>query len=218
MSLEMSTESLNKRLISLISERKYNDAEGFSENMSASRELKSIKLYINDKTRHDINSIRNSIRSMVIKYKIKIVFIDYIGLISGSGDYKGSRTYEMQDITKGLKEIAKELDMPIVALAQLNRGTEDRTDCLPMLSDLRDSGSIEQDADIVAMIHRPEYYLEKRIPSSGTITKKHQELQAELDLCRGMADFIIQKNRNGRTGSIRMRFIKEFMKFICMES
>lgn len=215
MSLEMSISELNKKSIGLISENSLYNEYKINENIQASRELNNYKLFINDRSRHNINSICNSIRIMKHKHNICCAFIDYIGLIDGSGAYKNNKVYEIQEITKGLKEISKELDIPVICLAQLNRAVDNRNNKTPTLSDLRDSGSIEQDADIVMMLHREEYYLEKVI--IDTDDKDFQKLQDKLDASRGKADIIIQKNRNGRTGNVRMRFIKDYTKFMCLE-
>lgn len=210
-SLEMKLEELNKKTTSLISERSFDSIDDFNKNIAASRELANLKLFINDKGKYNIISISNSIRQMKHKHKISCVFIDYLGLISGTGAYKNNKVYEVQEITSGLKELAKELDIPIIILSQLNRAVDNRPNKTPNLSDLRDSGSIEQDADIVIMIHREEYYLEKVIIDETD--KDYNLWEQKLRDSRGKVDVIVQKNRNGRIGNVRLMFNNEITKF-----
>ena len=121
------------------------------------------------------------------------------------------RVQEISEITQGLKALAKELSVPIVALSQLSRAVEQRDDKLPQLSDLRESGSIEQDADVVLFVYREEYYLEKKQPKLGSI--EHAEWQSKMNDVNGLADIIIGKQRHGPTGNIQVEFEGMFTKF-----
>lgn len=126
--------------------------------------------------------------------------IDYLQLMNATGMKLGSREQEVSTISRSLKALAKELDIPIIALSQLNRSTETRDDKRPVLSDLRESGAIEQDADIVCFIHRPEYY-----------TKSAED--AEGNDIRGLAQLIVAKHRSGAVGDVKLRFVSKFAKF-----
>ncbi|MBO7213422.1 MAG: DnaB-like helicase C-terminal domain-containing protein, partial [Rikenellaceae bacterium] len=132
-------------------------------------------------------------------YDIDVIIIDYLQLMTGANETKGNREQEVASISRALKAIAKELNVPIMALSQLNRGLQARNDKRPQLSDLRESGSIEQDADIVAFIHRPEYY-----------GLREDENQNSTD---GLAEIIFAKHRNGATDTVKMRFQKHLAKF-----
>ena len=126
--------------------------------------------------------------------------IDYLQLMNASGMKFGSREQEVSTISRSLKALAKELNIPIIALSQLNRSTESREDKRPVLSDLRESGAIEQDADIVCFIHRPEYYLRSGVDAEGNDV-------------RGMAELIIAKHRSGAVGTVKLRFTSRFARF-----
>lgn len=129
-----------------------------------------------------------------------MIMIDYLQLMVATGIKTGSREQEVSTISRSLKALAKELDIPIIALSQLNRSTESRDDKRPVLSDLRESGAIEQDADIVCFIHRPEYY-----------TKSTED--AEGNDIRGLAQLIVAKHRSGAVGDVKLRFVSKFAKF-----
>ena len=129
---------------------------------------------------------------------------------SNNSRFEG-RVQEISEITQGLKALAKELNVPVIALSQLSRAVEQRDDKLPQLSDLRESGSIEQDADVVLFVYREEYYLEKRQPKLGTI--EHAEWQSKMNDVSGLADIIIGKQRHGPTGNINVEFEGMYTKF-----
>ena len=159
-------------------------------------------MYIDDSPSLNIFDFRAKCRRLKQQYDIQMVVIDYIQLMSGTGD-KGNREQEISNISRSLKSLAKELDIPVIALSQLNRSVETRsTNKKPVLSDLRESGAIEQDADMVIFIYRPEYYNITDDEKGSTI---------------GMADLIIAKHRNGPTGEVRLRFIGKYASFADLE-
>lgn len=129
-------------------------------------------------------------RRLVGRHGVQLIVVDYLGLVAGSGAYAGQRTQEVGEVSRGLKALAGQLQVPIVALSQLNRAVEGRGDKRPGLSDLRDSGEIEQDADVVVFLHRPEYYLRERTPADKL----------------GVAEVIIAKQRNGPTGIVELKY------------
>jgi replicative DNA helicase len=159
-------------------------------------------LYVDDTPSLSIFELRTKARRLVREHGVKLIIIDYLQLMNASGASFGSRQEEVSTISRSLKGLAKELDIPIIALSQLNRGVESREGIegkRPQLSDLRESGAIEQDADIVCFIHRPEYY------------KIFQDEKGE-DL-RGLAEIIIAKHRNGAVGDVRLRFVGNYARF-----
>ncbi len=172
---------------------------------SATKPLISAPLYIDDTPALSVFEFRSKARRLKIHHDIKIIIIDYLQLMTGSTDTRGNREQEVAFISRTLKAIAKELNVPIIALSQLSRATEMRGGSKrPQLSDLRESGAIEQDADIVAFIHRPEYY---------GVTQTEDGLPTA-----GMAEIIMAKHRNGEVCDIPLRFIKEQAKFVDMDN
>lgn len=163
-------------------------------------------LYIDDTPSLSVFELRTKARRLVREHGVKIIIIDYLQLMNASGMEYGSREQEVSTISRSLKQLAKELNIPIIALSQLNRSVESRgtgsdaTGKRPQLSDLRESGAIEQDADLVCFIHRPEYYL------------KTSEDGANNDI-RGKAEIIIAKHRNGATKDVVLRFVSELARF-----
>jgi replicative DNA helicase len=139
-----------------------------------------------------------------MQHNVEVVIVDYLQLMTAGSDNRGSREQEVSTISRSLKAIAKELNIPILALSQLNRSVESREGRRPQLSDLRESGAIEQDADIVTFIHRPEYYNITEDESGNSLI--------------GVAEIIIAKHRNGATGDIHLSFKKELAKFSDMEN
>ena len=140
------------------------------------------------------------------------IVIDYLQLLRPSKTSRNeSRVLEISEITQGLKALAKELNIPIIALSQLSRQVEQREDKKPQLSDLRESGSIEQDSDVVMFIYREEYYLEKNAPSPGTA--EFIEWQQKMDEIHGQADLLIMKQRHGPTGNIKLSFDAKYTRF-----
>ena len=143
-----------------------------------------------------------------------LIIVDYLQLLRGGGSGgRGpeNRVQEISEITRGLKGIAKELNIPVLALSQLSRSVESRDDKRPMLSDLRESGSIEQDADMVCFVFREEYYHQMKEPTMGT--PEHEAWQAKGEELRGLAEVIIGKQRHGPTGTVALQFTRETTRF-----
>ena len=169
--------------------------------MTKIKDLYSAPIYIDDTPSLSVFELRTKARRLVREHGIKIIIIDYLQLMNASGMSFGSREQEISTISRSLKGLAKELNIPIIALSQLNRSVENRQDKdkRPQLSDLRESGAIEQDADMVCFIHRPEYYKMIEDENGNSLL--------------GLAEIIIAKHRNGATGNIKMRFKGEFARF-----
>lgn len=207
-SLEMPNVQLVKRLISNIAELDANKIKSGRLNEEEQIRLNqrirmaySAPLYLDETPSLSITEMRTKARRLVREKGVKIIIIDYLQLMTaGGGSRFGSREQEVSTISRSLKALAKELNIPIIALSQLNRGNESREDKRPVLSDLRESGAIEQDADIVCFIHRPEYY-----------TKAAEDAQGN-DI-RGMAELIVAKHRNGAIGDVKLRFTGMFARF-----
>ena len=207
-SLEMSKLQLANRLISNVCEI---TSEKIKSGRLASGEwmqltakasaLQGAPIFVDDTSGLSIFELRTKARRLVHDHGVKAIMIDYLQLMTASGMNFGSREQEVSTISRSLKGLAKELNIPIIALSQLNRGVESRQGegKRPQLSDLRESGAIEQDADMVCFIHRPEYY-------------KIYEDEKGNDL-RGLAEIIIAKHRNGAVGDIRLKFRGEFTRF-----
>ena len=212
-SLEMSNLQLVNRLISNVCELRGEKIKSgqltpmeWDQLMSRIKQLYGAPLFIDDTPSLSIFELRTKARRLVREHNVKFIIIDYLQLMNASGMKFGSREQEVSMISRSLKQLAKELNIPIVALSQLNRSVESRGDSnskdgkRPQLSDLRESGAIEQDADIVCFIHRPEYYL-------------HSEYDAENNYIGGLAEFIVAKHRSGSVDDVKMRFRKEFARF-----
>lgn len=204
-SLEMSRDQLADKLIASVSgldlykirtghlsEDPHNNE--FMRLGEAIGRLSEAPIWIDDSGYLNILELRTKARRLKSRHNIGAIFIDYLQLMSGNGNYGSNRVQEVSDISRGLKMLAKELDIPVIALSQLSRSVEGRDDKRPMLSDLRESGSIEQDADIVMFIHREEMYHKD--------TKK-----------KGIADILISKHRNGQTGSVELAWIHRLASF-----
>jgi replicative DNA helicase len=210
-SLEMPSVQLVNRLIcgetELPSERIRNGKLENYEWELLDRKIKCLveaPIYIDDTPAISVYELRAKLRRLTSQYKIDIIIIDYLQLMTCNVDTRGSREQEVSHISRNLKVIAKELNVPILALSQLNRSVETRTGTKrPQLSDLRESGAIEQDADIVCFIHRPEKY--------GFLEDE------EGNSLRGVAEIIIAKHRNGALEDVRLRFQDEFAKFVDLE-
>ncbi len=157
-------------------------------------------LYLDETAGLSITELRTKARRLVREKGVKIIMIDYLQLMNATGLKLGSREQEVSTISRSLKALAKELDIPIIALSQLNRSTESREDKRPVLSDLRESGAIEQDADIVCFIHRPEYYTKSTEDKDGN------------DI-RGLAQLIVAKHRSGAIGDVKLRFVGKYARF-----
>ena len=217
-SLEMSSEQLSTRILSEQSRIKSNDIrrgkinqDEFEKFIETSKNLENLPLFIDDTPAITISTLSNRARRIKRIYGLDLVVVDYIQLMK-SGNYKNEgRVQEIGEITQGLKALAKELDVPVLALSQLSRAVEQRDDKKPQLADLRESGSIEQDADVVMFVYREEYYLEKLEPKVGTA--EHVEWQEKMSLVHNLAELIIGKQRHGPTGIIRLEFESAFTKF-----
>ena len=217
-SLEMSSEQLSTRILSEQSRIKSNDIrrgkinqEDFEKFIEASKNLENLPLHIDDTPAITISALSNRARRLKRKEGLDLVVIDYIQLMKSSGYRNEGRVLEIAEITQGLKALAKELDVPVLALSQLSRQVEQREDKKPQLADLRESGSIEQDADVVMFVFREQYYLEKQEPKLGTA--EHVEWQEKMNQVHNQAEIIIGKQRHGPTGLIKLEFESAFTKF-----
>lgn len=217
-SLEMSADQLAARILSMecsINATKFRTGQLSESEWEAiatrSAEVSKMPLFIDDTPALSISAIRTRVRRMVRKHNLKFLIIDYLQLIRGSGR-SDSRVQEVSEITQGLKAIAKEFNMPVVALSQLSRAVEQREDKRPQLSDLRESGSIEQDADVVAFIYRDSYYLERQRPGEEETEKFHLWKQRMQEVAH-KSEVIIAKQRNGPVGSVELFFDAEFTRF-----
>lgn len=220
-SLEMSADQLATRLLSSLSgipsEKLRTGSfttEEFYRMVDVSGWLAQIPLYIDDTPAQTITAVRTRARRMKRKHGLELLIVDYLQLLRGTGSKQGSenRVLEVSEITRGLKAIAKELQIPVIALSQLSRGVESREDKRPMLSDLRESGSIEQDADVVMFIYREEYYLQNAEPDASDTTK-HAEWEDKMNKARNIAQVIIAKSRHGSVGAVDLRFDGQFTRF-----
>jgi len=217
-SLEMSSEQLSTRILSEQSRIKSNDIrrgkinqEDFEKFIEASKNLENLPLHIDDTPAITISALSNRARRLKRKQGLDLIVIDYIQLMKSSGYKNEGRVLEIGQITQGLKALAKELNVPVLALSQLSRQVEQRDDKKPQLADLRESGSIEQDADVVMFVFREQYYLEKQEPKLGTA--EHVEWQEKMNQVHNQAEIIIGKQRHGPTGLIKLEFESAFTKF-----
>jgi len=216
-SLEMSSEQLSTRILAEQSRIKSNDIrrgrisdEQFDKFIEASKNITELPLYIDETPAISIAALSNRARRIKRKFGLDMVVIDYIQLMSAS-NFKDGRVQEISQITQGLKALAKELSVPVLALSQLSRAVEQRDLKKPQLSDLRESGSIEQDADVVMFVYREAYYLEKQEPRPATV--EHAEWQAKMNEVSNLAEIIIGKQRHGPTGNVMLEFEAMFTKF-----
>ncbi|MEM9839881.1 MAG: replicative DNA helicase [Pseudomonadota bacterium] len=217
-SLEMSSDQLASRILAEFSEvasdriRRGDINEGdFEKIYTASMEINDLHLYIDDTGGLTIAQVAARARRLKRTTGLDLLIIDYLQLLAGSKKASENRVQELTEITTGLKALAKELSVPIVALSQLSRQVEAREDKRPQLSDLRESGSIEQDADVVMFVYREEYYLGRTEPREGTA--EHIEWQQKMDEVFGMAEVIIGKQRHGPIGTVKLAFQPELTRF-----
>jgi len=169
-------------------------------------------IYIDDTGGINIAQLMARARRLKRQRGLDVIIIDYVQLLSGSSRRASEgRVQELTEITTSLKALAKELEVPIIALAQLSRQVENREDKHPQLADLRESGSIEQDADVVLFIYREEYYLKNKEPREGT--PEHLTWQGEMEQVHGRAEVIIGKQRHGPTGTVQVSFDANFTRF-----
>jgi len=218
-SLEMSADQLANRILAeqsrINSESlrmgKISQAE-FNELARAAQDLHDLPLYIDDTPALSIAALRTRARRLKRQKKIGLIVVDYLQLLQGTArNASENRVAEISEVTRGLKTLAKELDIPVLALSQLSRQVENREDKRPQLSDLRESGTIEQDADIVLFVFREEYYHEGKKPEDGS--EKFQAWLEKADRLRGRAECIVAKQRHGATGTVPMIFQREFTRF-----
>jgi len=226
-SLEMSAEQLAARVISeqtqISSDRMRKGAlsrDEFNRLVAAAQALHELPLFIDDTPALSVSQLRTRARRLKRQHNLGLAVIDYLQLIApGAGSRHDSRVQEISEITRGLKTLAKELNIPVLALSQLSRAVEQREDKRPQLSDLRESGTIEQDSDVVMFIFRPEYYLERgepqqRVDESGDrFAERHQSWEQRLAEARNKAEIIVAKQRHGPTGKVDVFFEGEYTRF-----
>ena len=216
-SLEMSSEQLSTRILAEQSRIKSNDIrrgriseDQFDKFIETSKNISELPLYIDETPAISIASLSNRARKIKRLYGLDMVVVDYIQLMRAA-NFRDGRVQEISEITQGLKALAKELSVPVLALSQLSRAVESRDIKKPQLSDLRESGSIEQDADVVMFVYREAYYLEKLEPRPATV--EHAEWQSKMNEVSNLAEIIIGKQRHGPTGNIMLEFEPMFTKF-----
>lgn len=217
-SLEMSAEQLATRILSEQARVSSSDIRRgtiqenqFQKLVETSNALSTVPLFIDDTGGLNVAQMMARARRLKRQKGLDLVIVDYLQLLSGSSKNQGNRVQELTEITTSLKALSKELDVPLIALSQLSRQVETRDDKRPQLSDLRESGSIEQDADVVAFIYRDEYYLQSKEPREGT--PEHLAWQEEMELVYGKAEVIIAKQRHGPTGTVQLAFEAGFTRF-----
>jgi replicative DNA helicase len=219
-SLEMSSEQLSTRILSEQARIKSDDIrrgkvteDEINRYIETSRNIYNLPLYIDETPAIPIATLSNRARRIKRLFGLSLIVVDYIQLMR-SPNLNGrneNRVQEVSEITQGLKALAKELKVPVLALSQLSRAVESRDDKKPLLSDLRESGSIEQDADVVMFVYREAYYLENKQPKLGSI--EHAEWQSKMNDVNGLADIILGKQRHGPTGTIKVEFEGIYTKF-----
>ena len=217
-SLEMSAEQLATRIIaeqSGVASYKIRRGEiqehEFARIADAAREMERVPFYIDQTGGISIAQLTARARRLKRQKGLDVLVVDYLQLLSGSSKKGENRVQELTEITTGLKALAKELACPVIALSQLSRQVEQRDDKRPQLSDLRESGSIEQDADVVIFVYREEYYLKNKEPKMGT--EEYFKWQTEMDQVHGRAEVIIGKQRHGPTGTVQLQFDAEVTRF-----
>jgi replicative DNA helicase len=217
-SLEMSSEQLSTRILSEQAQISSNDIrrgrisdEQFDKFLETSKNIADLPLFIDETPAISIAAMSNRARRIKRLHGLDLIVVDYIQLMRGSLNNKDGRVQEISQITQGLKAIAKELGVPVVALSQLSRQVEQRDDHKPQLADLRESGSIEQDADVVMFVYRESYYLMRKKPREATV--EHAEWQAKMNEVAHLAEIIIGKQRHGPIGNITLEFEERFTKF-----
>ena len=217
-SLETSSEQLSTRILSEQAKIKSDDIrrgkvteEEINRYIETSRNIYNLPLYIDETPAITIATLSNRARRIKRLFGLSLIVVDYIQLMRSSSKNNDNRVQEISEITQGLKALAKELSVPVLALSQLSRAVEQRDDKQPQLSDLRESGSIEQDADVVMFVYREAYYLERKQPKLGSI--EHAEWQSKMNDVNGLADIILGKQRHGPTGTIKVEFEGIYTKF-----
>ncbi|HKU94072.1 MAG TPA: replicative DNA helicase [Vineibacter sp.] len=226
-SLEMSAEQLATRILAERAEvssekirRGEMNARDFDQVLACSRELEMMPLFIDDTPGLTVQALRTRARRLKRQHGLGLLVIDYLQLLQGASRGRdANRVQEISEITRGLKMLAKELDVPVIALSQLSRAVEQREDKRPQLADLRESGSIEQDADVVMFVYREEYYLTRAEParrpeeSDERFNERHDQWKQRCEQAYGKAEAIVAKQRHGPTGIVRLRFEGAITKF-----
>ena len=219
-SLEMTDTQLAGRVLSaeaeipwsVIRAGSFKSADDAERVVMTSRRIEEAPLYIDYTGGISLPKLATRARRMKRRFGMDLLIIDYLQLMSGGSKAKDGRTQELTQITVGLKALAKELNVPIIALSQLSRAVEQRADKRPQLSDLRESGSIEQDADVVMFVFREEYYVERERPSLDDVTA-YADWEEKLRRSAGKAEVILGKQRHGSTGIINLTWLGEYTKF-----
>lgn len=226
-SLEMSAEQLATRIISEQAEVRSDSIrrgdiseENFNRVFAASQSLHTLPLFIDDTPALSVSALRTRARRLKRQVGLSLIIVDYLQLMqAGGGRRHENRVQEVSEITRGLKTIAKELSVPVIALSQLSRAVEQREDKRPQLSDLRESGSIEQDADVVMFLYREEYYRDREKPGqrdSEPDQKFHERVERHemlLEASRNRAEVIVAKQRHGPIGTVHLQFQGDYTRF-----
>ncbi len=226
-SLEMSSEQLAMRILAEQSgvnseniRRGDMNAADFDNVLATSLRLEQVPLFIDDSPALTVAALRTRARRLQRQHSLGLIVVDYLQLLQGSGRRnQDNRVQEISEITRGLKTLAKELDVPVLALSQLSRAVEQREDKRPQLADLRESGSIEQDADVVMFVFREEYYLTRSQPtrrpeeSDERFNERHEAWRVRCEQVYGRAEVIVAKQRHGPTGTVRLSFEGATTKF-----
>jgi replicative DNA helicase len=218
-SLEMASEQLATRIIAeesgVSSDRIRRGDLGqqdFDKIVRTTQDMQRAAIFIDDTPALSVSALRTRARRLQRQHGLGLIVVDYLQLLSGGGSSRQeNRVQEISEITRGLKTLAKELHVPVIALSQLSRQVEQREDKRPQLSDLRESGSIEQDADVVLFVFREEYYVSRREPREGT--PEHATWQQEMESVHNLAEVIIAKQRHGPTGNVKLMFNAMLTKF-----
>ncbi len=220
-SLEMSSNQIAERLIAteldvnlfFMSKGRLSNTDflRIERYLSGTNAISDLGIYVDTSSAPRLEDIRRISNKIAIQHGLSLIVIDYLQLIRPEKGYGISREREIGGIVAGLKSLAKDLNVPVIALSQLSRATESRESKRPFLSDLRDSGSIEQDADIVILLYREEYYLHQQKPKDADIDPC-SDWHHKMDACKNQIDVIIAKHRNGAVGTVKMGFHKESMK------
>ncbi len=219
-SLEMSSEQLATRMLSEQTQIPSEDLRrgriqtdrDWPNIVQASQDIENLNFFIDDTPALSISALRTRARRLKRQHGLALVVVDYLQLLRPAiGRRVDNRALEVSEITQGLKALAKELEIPVLALSQLSRKVEDRDDKRPQLADLRESGAIEQDSDVVMFVYRPEYYHERREPEPGT--SEHADWQEKAERIFGQAEINIGKQRHGPTGTVWLQFQREFTRF-----
>ncbi len=225
-SLEMSAEQIGLRILAeqsripsdKLRKGELNEKDSL-ELQNTYQEINNLNFYFDDSPNLTVSELRSKLRRYKNNYNIKLVLIDYLQLIKPEGS-RDNRVNELSEITRNLKQLAKEFDLPVISLSQLSRQVENRDDKRPLLSDLRESGSIEQDADVVMFIYRESYYLQRNEPIRGadetqeSYQKKHDTWKDRNEEVFNKAELIVAKQRNGPTGKIELYFDDKYTKFL----